>query len=39
MQLGCVLGTIVSTQKEPSLVGVKFLLVQLLDQEGQPLPT
>jgi len=38
MQLGCVLGTIVSTQKERSLVGVKFLLVQLLNQEGHPLP-
>ncbi|GAB4218438.1 MAG: EutN/CcmL family microcompartment protein [Synechococcales cyanobacterium] len=38
MQLGCVLGTVVSTQKEPSLTGVKFLLVQLLDQEGLPLP-
>jgi carbon dioxide concentrating mechanism protein CcmL len=36
MQIARVLGTIVSTQKEPSLTGVKFLLVQLLDREGQP---
>ncbi len=38
MQIARVLGTIVSTQKEPSLTGVKFLLLQLLDQEGQPRP-
>ena len=37
MQIARVLGTIVSTQKEPSLTGVKFLLLQLLDQEGQPI--
>jgi len=37
MQIARVLGTIVSTQKEPSLTGVKFLLLQILDQEGQPL--
>ncbi|MBE9177740.1 EutN/CcmL family microcompartment protein [Oculatella sp. LEGE 06141] len=38
MQIAKVCGTVVSTQKEPSLTGVKFLLVQLLDEEGQPLP-
>ena len=38
MQIARVLGTIVSTQKEPSLTGVKFLLIQLLDREGQPTP-
>jgi carbon dioxide concentrating mechanism protein CcmL len=38
MQIARVVGTIVSTQKEPSLTGVKFLLLQLLDQEGQPIP-
>jgi carbon dioxide concentrating mechanism protein CcmL len=38
MQIARVVGTIVSTQKEPSLTGVKFLLLQLLDQEGQSLP-
>ncbi|HTL89344.1 MAG TPA: EutN/CcmL family microcompartment protein [Leptolyngbya sp.] len=38
MQIARVRGTVVSTQKEPSLMGVKFLLVQVLDEEGQPLP-
>ncbi len=38
MQLARVRGTVVSTQKEPSLRGVKLLLLQLLDEEGQPLP-
>jgi len=38
MQIAKVCGTIVSTQKEPSLSGVKFLLLQLLDENGNPLP-
>lgn len=38
MQLARVRGTVVSTQKEPTLRGVKLLLLQLLDEEGQPLP-
>jgi carbon dioxide concentrating mechanism protein CcmL len=38
MQIAKVRGTVVSTQKEPSLRGVKFLLVQLLDEVGNPLP-
>jgi carbon dioxide concentrating mechanism protein CcmL len=38
MQIAKVRGTVVSTQKEPSLTGIKFLLVQLIDEEGQPLP-
>lgn len=38
MQIAKVRGTVVSTQKEPSLRGVKFLLLQLLDEEGVPLP-
>jgi carbon dioxide concentrating mechanism protein CcmL len=38
MQIAKVCGTVVSTQKEPSLMGVKFLLVQFLDSEGLPLP-
>ena len=38
MQIAKVCGTVVSTQKEPSLTGVKFLLVQFLDEAGQPLP-
>ncbi|MGF1496020.1 MAG: EutN/CcmL family microcompartment protein [Elainellaceae cyanobacterium] len=38
MQIARVRGTVVSTQKEPSLTGVKFLLVQLIDEDGNPLP-
>lgn len=38
MQIARVRGTVVSSQKEPSLVGVKFLLLQLIDADGQPLP-
>ncbi|MGV0028340.1 EutN/CcmL family microcompartment protein [Phormidesmis priestleyi] len=37
MHIAKVRGTVVSTQKEPSLRGVKFLLLQLLDEAGQPL--
>lgn len=37
MQIAKVRGTVVSTQKEPSLKGAKFLLLQLLDEEGRPL--
>ncbi|MGF1574613.1 MAG: EutN/CcmL family microcompartment protein [Cyanophyceae cyanobacterium] len=38
MRLAIVRGTVVSTQKEPSLTGVKFLMVQYLDQDGTPQP-
>lgn len=38
MQIARVCGTIVSTQKEPSLQGVKFLLLQFVDEQGNPLP-
>ncbi len=38
MQIAKVCGTVVSTQKDPSLRGAKLLLVQLLDQQGNPLP-
>ncbi|HEY9884563.1 MAG TPA: EutN/CcmL family microcompartment protein [Thermosynechococcaceae cyanobacterium] len=38
MQIAKVRGTVVSTQKEPSLSGVKFLLLQFMDEEGAPLP-
>ncbi len=38
MQIAKVRGTVVSTHKEPSLRGVKFLLLQFLDEEGQILP-
>lgn len=35
MQLAKVIGTVVSTRKEPSLNGVKFLLVRPVDEEGR----
>lgn len=38
MQIARVCGTVVSTQKEQSLMGVKFLVVQLLDENGELLP-
>ncbi|AFY41509.1 ethanolamine utilization protein EutN/carboxysome structural protein Ccml [Nostoc sp. HK-01] len=38
MQIAKVRGTVVSTQKEPSLRGVKLLLLQLVDEEGNILP-
>ncbi|MDB9447799.1 EutN/CcmL family microcompartment protein [Anabaenopsis tanganyikae CS-531] len=34
MQVAKVRGTVVSTQKDPSLRGVKLLLLQLVDEEG-----
>ncbi|MEH1818608.1 MAG: EutN/CcmL family microcompartment protein [Nostoc sp.] len=38
MQIAKVRGTVVSTQKEPSLRGVKLLLLQLVDENGNILP-
>jgi carbon dioxide concentrating mechanism protein CcmL len=38
MQIAKVRGTVVSNHKEPSLRGVKFLLLQFLDEEAQLLP-
>jgi carbon dioxide concentrating mechanism protein CcmL len=38
MQIAKVLGTVVSTQKDPSLRGSKLLLLQLVDAEGHLLP-
>jgi carbon dioxide concentrating mechanism protein CcmL len=38
MKLAKVMGTVVSTHKEPSLTGTKFLLVQMLDAAGNDLP-
>ena len=35
MLIGKVVGTLVSTRKEPSLDGLKFLLLKQLDIEGQ----
>ncbi len=36
MLLAKVLGTVVSTRKEESLVGLKFLLLQQVDFDGKP---
>jgi len=36
MQIGRVVGTVVSTQKHPKLEGAKLLLVQPLTLEGDP---
>lgn len=38
MQIARVRGTVVSTQKDPSLQGTKFLFVQFMDEQGNPLP-
>lgn len=38
MQIARVRGTVTSTQKEESLRGTKFLVLQLMDEDGQPLP-
>lgn len=35
MNLGKVIGTVVSTRKEPTLDGVRFLLVRSLDTDGK----
>ncbi len=35
MLLGRVVGTLVSTRKEPSLDGLKFLVIRQIDVEGQ----
>jgi carbon dioxide concentrating mechanism protein CcmL len=38
MQIAKVRGTVASTQKDPNLRGVKLLLLQLINEEGQTLP-
>ncbi|MEO1372968.1 MAG: EutN/CcmL family microcompartment protein [Cyanobacteria bacterium J06635_10] len=38
MQIAKVRGTVSSTQKDPSLTGVKLLLLQLIDEEGRIQP-
>ena len=35
MDIGKVIGTIVATRKDPSLVGYRLLIIQPLDTEGQ----
>jgi carbon dioxide concentrating mechanism protein CcmL len=37
MRVAKVRGTVVSTQKDPSLRGVKLLLLQFVDENGNPL--
>lgn len=39
MLLGKVVGTVVSTRKEPTLDGLMFLVVRGLDTEGKPTST
>jgi microcompartment protein CcmK/EutM len=39
MLLGKVVGTVVSTRKEPTLDGSKFLVVRGLDVDGKPTST
>ncbi len=38
MQIAKVRGTVVSTQKEPSMQGVKLLLLQFVDEQGELIP-
>jgi carbon dioxide concentrating mechanism protein CcmL len=38
MQIARVRGTVTSTQKDPSLRGVKLLMLQLVDENGNLLP-
>lgn len=35
MFIGKVIGTLVATEKDPSLLGVKLMIVQPLDEQGQ----
>jgi len=35
MNLGKVVGTVVATRKEPSMEGLKFMLVKHVDPEGK----
>lgn len=39
MNLGKVVGTVVSTRKEPVLDGIRFLLVRLVDTDGKETPS
>ena len=39
MLLGKVMGTLVSTQKDEKLVGLKFYVVEKLDMQGKPTGT
>lgn len=39
MNLGKVIGTVVSTRKDPALDGIRFLLVRLVDTDGKETPS
>lgn len=39
MQTGRVIGSIVSTQKHESLVGLKLMIIQYVDGNQEPLPS
>jgi ethanolamine utilization protein EutN len=36
MFIGEVIGTLVATEKDPSLAGIKLMIVQPLDEHGKP---
>ena len=36
MLLGDVIGTVWATRKDPGLVGMKFLIVRVIDLDGEP---
>jgi carbon dioxide concentrating mechanism protein CcmL len=38
MQIAQVMGTVVSTQKLPTMTGIKLLLLQMIDHDGNLLP-
>ena len=37
MEFGRVIGTVVATRKDPSLQGMRLVIVQPLDEEGNPI--
>ena len=37
MEIGKVLGTVVATRKDPSLIGTRLLVVQQIDHEHNPI--
>ena len=39
MYLGKVIGSVVSTRKDPALDGIRFLLVRLVDTDGKETPS
>ncbi len=39
MDIGRIIGTVVATRKDPSLIGTRLLVVQPLDANGDPVAT